>query len=129
VSFVILGAYAPPSGAATGDAGPASFPLLFNLAQAAATGDAGPASFPLLFNLATPVVIDPDPDPDPDVVVDWRDHSPDLLLVLEPEGADGFILEELAVDALVFAGHTPAVVALNEEPSIASLDFTDHTPD
>jgi hypothetical protein len=129
VSFVILGAYAPPLAPATGNAGPASLPLLLAVAVPAAQGPAGAASFPLLFNLATPVVIDPDPDPDPDVVVDWRDHSPDLLLVLEPEGADGFILEELAVDALVFAGHTPAVVALNEEPPIASLDFTDHTPD
>jgi hypothetical protein len=131
VSFVILGAYAPPGDPATGDAGAASLPLLFVVAQAAATGDAGPASFPLLFNLASPVVIDPPPDPEPDPlasVVDWRDHSPDLLLTWGDATGDGFILEAVPDgDVLVLVDHNPATL-LFAEPSLAALEWVDHVP-
>jgi hypothetical protein len=128
VSFVILGAYAPPGEPAEGDAGAASLPLLFVVAQAAATGDAGPASFPLLFNLASPIVVEPPPDPEPDPLfsVDWRDHSPDLLLFLEAAAADGFILEAVPDgDVLVLVDHAPTTL-LFAEPSLAALEWVDH---
>jgi hypothetical protein len=141
VSFVILTAYAPPQEPASGDAGAAGLPLLFVVAQVPASGSAGPASFPLLFNLATPIIPDPDPEPEPNPEVDpldWRDHSPDLLLAISDADADGLIFEEPGTEEgeeepeeaeeLVLATHSPATLVF-AETSLAALSFTDHTPD
>jgi hypothetical protein len=130
VSFVILTAYAPPAESpASGNAGPASFPLLFSVAQGPASGSAGPASFPLLFNVFTEVAPDPDPDPDPepDFVVDWRDHSPDLLLVWGRAFQDGLVLEAVEGDTLVLVDHAPAALMF-AEPSLTALEWVDHVP-
>jgi hypothetical protein len=129
VSFVILTAYAPPAESpASGNAGPASFPLLFSVAQVPASGSAGPASFPLLFNLATAVIPDPDPDPGPDLdSIDWRDHSPDLLLFWEDEDADGVIIEAVSPrDTLAFVDHGSATTLLLARPVPTALEWVDH---
>jgi hypothetical protein len=127
VSFVILGAYAPAYDPETGDAGAASLPLLLVVATPAASGSAGAASLPLLFSLAVPV--EPEPDPTPDVdAVDWRDHSPDLLLTWGDADPDGFILEVPAADdALSWVDHDPTLLVF-AEPSLTAVDWIDHVP-
>jgi hypothetical protein len=129
LSFVILGAYAPPGSPATGDAGAASLPLLFVLAAVPASGDAGPASLPLIFSVASPVVVDPpDPEPTPDEdVVDWRDHSPDLLLAWGDATADTFVFDDVSGDTLVLVDHAPTTLLL-AEPSLTTLEWADHVP-
>jgi hypothetical protein len=109
MSWVILGAYAP---------------------GAPASGDAGEASLPLLFNPA--VAVGPPPDPPPEDEIPWSDHSPDLLLSFPDHIVDVFAGSALepahTQTAFTFPDHVPVNFALTDHTP-AGVAFTDHTPD
>ena len=148
MSFVVLGAYAPESVAETEPAGQAQLPLLFNPVPAFVPppqGTAGAMQLPLLFNPT--VFVEPVVDP----LLNFIDHSPDLLLAWLDHPFEGseFVLHEPAAIAFTDAANSnfaltglstagaypdaprsyPDVFYPDMASGIDSVEFIDHVPD